>query len=285
MPDLYPGVPLVVTGRYAGTPDDPTITLTGRTRAGEPWTVTVPGAIVHDQAATAIWARAHVRDLEDQWVSRAGWGEGPEALKHRIIDTSLRFGVLSRFTAWVAIDERIVAETGEKHRVLQPVELPAGWQPGPMPAGGAPRAMMAAAPAMDLMAYPAPAAPPPVARAKSLSSRSPRRRAEGGTIPEPVEGSSRRAAAQSAELRDFARRELKRLHEAADRPDYERREYLADLRTRLLAVLADLPASDVRELHDLADDLADDRLDQLTAAQLDALWDRVAALLATATKK
>lgn len=280
-PDLYPGVPLVVTGRYAGTLDHPTITLAGRTRSGEPWTVATPGTIVHDEAATAIWARAHVRDLEDQWVSRAGWGDGPEALKHRIIDTSLRFGVLSRFTAWVAIDERVVAETNEKHRILQPVELPAGWEAGPMPMpAAAPRAMMAAAPAMDLMAYPAFAAPPPAARAKSLSSRQVRREATRGGA---AAGTASRQGL--SELSDFAQRELTRLHEAADRPDYERREYLADLCTRLLAVLADLPSSDVRELHDLTDDLADDRLGRLTAPQLDILWARVAALLATAAKE
>ena len=50
--------------------------------------------------------------------------------------TSERFGVLCRFTAWVAVDDRVVTEGGEPHRVIQPVEMPAGWEM-PMPARGA----------------------------------------------------------------------------------------------------------------------------------------------------
>ncbi|MCW5951684.1 MAG: VWA domain-containing protein, partial [Propionibacteriaceae bacterium] len=94
VPDLYPGVPLVVAGCYAGALTEPGVTLTGRTRAGEPWTASVPGTVVRDSAATAVWARAHVRDLEDQWASLAGWDDRGGALKNRIIDVSLRFGVL-----------------------------------------------------------------------------------------------------------------------------------------------------------------------------------------------
>ncbi len=45
-----------------------------------------------------------------------------------IIATSLRFGVLCRFTAYVAIDRAaVVNEGGEVHQVTQPVEMPAGW--------------------------------------------------------------------------------------------------------------------------------------------------------------
>src|SRR4029434_1484279 len=75
-------------------------------------------------ALAATWARAHLRDLEDRYATdRARDRE----LERRIVDTSLRFGVLCRFTAFVAADVQVVNEGGVVHRVLQPVEAPAGW--------------------------------------------------------------------------------------------------------------------------------------------------------------
>lgn len=270
VPDLYPDVPLVVSGRYTGALDEPVITLTGRTRAGEHWRTTVPGTVVHESAATVVWAREHVRDLEDQWAGLAPWDDRGGALKNRIIDASLRFGVLSRFTAWVAVDEQVVAGTGEKHRVVQPVELPAGWEM----ARGMP--LMAGAPMpAPAMAMPAPASGAGYAAVRQrgtdrVSSRIARREARQVETHE-VE-----------QLREFARRELAGLREAADRPDYERREYLADLGTRLLAILAGFATANARPLRDLADALNEDRLAALDLGGLDELWHRVVHALTAA---
>jgi Flp pilus assembly protein TadB len=49
-------------------------------------------------------------------------------LENRIVETSLRFSVLSRFTAFVAVDRSEVVNTdGKVQRITQPVEAPAGW--------------------------------------------------------------------------------------------------------------------------------------------------------------
>lgn len=125
LPDLYPGTPLVVTGRYRGSAGTTlgSITLRGGTDAGEDWSVTVGGHPLEAPEVTAQWARAHVRDLEDRYAA-AGEASTKE-LEQRIVDTSLRFGVLCRFTAFVAPDSRdgrVVAEGALLHRVLQPVE-------------------------------------------------------------------------------------------------------------------------------------------------------------------
>ncbi len=59
-----------------------------------------------------------------------------ESLEQRIGATSLRFGVLCRFIAFVAVDTRIVNEDGELDKVIQPVEFPAGRAPqAPLAAG------------------------------------------------------------------------------------------------------------------------------------------------------
>jgi Ca-activated chloride channel family protein len=83
-------------------------------------------------ALAALWARANIRDLEDQYVT------GQTSLEKHIIDTSLRFGVLSRFTAFVAVDQRVVNEGGTTRRMTQPVDLPSGWE---VPSAAPARAM------------------------------------------------------------------------------------------------------------------------------------------------
>ena len=77
-------------------------------------------------AIAAAWARGRVRQLEDRYA--AGLGDR-SALEQTIIATSLRFGVLCRFTAYVAVDRAaVVNEGGEVHQITQPVEMPAGWR-------------------------------------------------------------------------------------------------------------------------------------------------------------
>ncbi len=77
-------------------------------------------------AITPLWARGHLRDLEDRYAV-----SGDAALEQTIVAASLRHGVLCRFTAYVAVDERVVTDGGTPHRVTQPVEQPSGWQPPP----------------------------------------------------------------------------------------------------------------------------------------------------------
>jgi Ca-activated chloride channel family protein len=123
LPALFAGSPLVVSGRFEGGPDG-AVTVRGRDAAGRAWSATVPAARGDAPALRATWARAHLRDLEDRYAT----DPAPDReLERRIVETSLRFGVLCRFTAFVAADVLVVNEGGVVHRVLQPVEAPAGW--------------------------------------------------------------------------------------------------------------------------------------------------------------
>ena len=123
LPALFAGSPLVVSGRFKGSPGG-AVTVRGRDAAGQPWSATVPASGGDASTLTATWARAHLRDLEDRYAT----DRAPDReLERRIVETSLRYGVLCRFTAFVAADVRVVNEGGVVHRVLQPVEAPAGW--------------------------------------------------------------------------------------------------------------------------------------------------------------
>ena len=123
LPDLFPGAPLVITGRLRdGTSGS--LAVVGRRADGSEWRQVVSARPADDADLAAIWARMRIRDLEDRYATDSGRLSELEA---EITATSLRFNVLSRFTAFVAIDQHVVNEGGKVHRVVQPVELPQGW--------------------------------------------------------------------------------------------------------------------------------------------------------------
>lgn len=127
-PDCFPGAPVVLSGRYrGGTPAR--FTVTGTAADGTTWTTTVDGTPVANRAIRTAWARAHVRDLEDRYLTNPD-----DALAQQIVGASLAHGVLSRFTAFVAVDESDRTGSSAPHPIVQPVELPSGW---PALAGGA----------------------------------------------------------------------------------------------------------------------------------------------------
>jgi len=112
----FPGVPLVIRGRYLG--DAGALRITGR-RAREPFGVTVTGDRRGADGLRACWAREQLLALEDQLVTDR---HDRNALHERIVETSLRFGVLCRFTAFVAIDDARPNVTIAERHVQQPVE-------------------------------------------------------------------------------------------------------------------------------------------------------------------
>ncbi|WP_344243914.1 VIT domain-containing protein, partial [Actinocorallia libanotica] len=185
-PSLFPGVPVVLSGRYRGVPAPLTLTATRtdapRTSGPSPsaetgeWRRTLSGQAVAHPAATTIWARAHLRDLEDSYAVHPS-----DELEQRLVAASLKHGVLCRFTAFVAIDSRVVTSGDTPHQVTQPVEIPRGWQresavlsvppaapmmaaaPLPSAPGGAPPTVSRSAMPRRAMPRPAgsPGAPPP----------------------------------------------------------------------------------------------------------------------------
>ena len=235
LPGIYPGVPLVVTGRYAGTPTG-TITVTGRTRDDQEFTATATVRQREEPAITAQWARARIRDLEDRYAA------GERELESRIVGTSLRFGVLSRFTAYVAVDSRVVNEDGESRRVTQPVELPSGWEM-PRDVAEAPPFLLASSAAP--LPPPAPGQPvrPTFAPVQASLPRGSARTAKTfASVPSMLAAGGQAVPATSMglsveDLRQIAALEARRLRDGAGRPAYERRDMLDDLASRLQVLL------------------------------------------------
>lgn len=122
-PDLFAGAPLVIMGRYQGNAPQG-ITLQAKDAAGKPWTTQITAATSDQGVLGAVWARGHLRDLEDRYVVNPS-----EALCERMVAVSLKHGVLCRFTAFLAVDRGAIVNAGGKQRqILQPVDMPEGWE-------------------------------------------------------------------------------------------------------------------------------------------------------------
>ena len=255
---VFPGVPLVVFGRYTGTGGG-SLTVSGRDHADEAFSREIP--LVHraEPAITAQWARARLRELEDRYAA------GEHGLEQQIVTTSLRFGVLCRFTAFVAVDIRVVNEGGESRRVTQPVESPSGW------------AMFDAAESvampMTLMAGVAPPMPPPAvahmtgADMSTSSVRGIRRQPFAGfqagrealgrsrKMPAPASSGPASSGLTVTDLKALVTVEAGRLREAEGRSAVERRDLLADLASRLDVLLTGLADPELEPLRRLVEQL------------------------------
>ncbi|ORB52083.1 VIT domain-containing protein [Mycobacterium persicum] len=161
VPDAFAGVPCVISGRYRGPVTEVTLRVDADAPDG-PFRLALPARMAAEAVAVqTIWARSVVRDLEDDYAS----GRNSEELAERLVAHSIRFGVLSRFTAFVAIDPEHT-EAGPLTEVVQPVELPSGWVASavgflPAPAAAAARGLTAIKDAVPL-------AGAPVARNRAL---------------------------------------------------------------------------------------------------------------------
>ncbi|GAA3118197.1 VIT domain-containing protein [Streptosporangium carneum] len=277
---IYPGVPLTVQGRYRGAPGG-ALTVHGVDPTGRPWERRVTGTRVDNPAVRAIWARARLRTLEDRYAA------GDRSLEEEIVEVSLRYGVLCRFTAFVAVDSEVVAEGGPGHRVIQPVELPSGWETPVVTAAPMMLTGMAQAAPMSLPA-PAPpmsapgAAPKFAARAGGGVPESFAGGPAGGPVgggapgggfapraampPRPAPAGAPGAQPQEA-LRTQLGEELRRLRAAESLPAADRLRYLEDLGSRLAALAVYLGGH--AELTALAAALQ-------TGGELDVLWRRAA---------
>ncbi len=123
LPDLFAGRFVNLFFRSKAAED---ITIRGKAANGRPFVVTATATMVDMPAVTHLWARAHVRDLEDRY--RTANGKERDAVKKEIIAVSLARTVLTRMTAFIAIDDvAAVADPSLRQKIVQPVHVPAQW--------------------------------------------------------------------------------------------------------------------------------------------------------------
>jgi Ca-activated chloride channel family protein len=134
IPDVFSAAPIILKGRYA-QPSEGDILVQGR-QGGQTWQQTVHVVLPAQSqgapdasALSAVWARERLEDLEvRQWLSsRLGNGtEDSAQLQTDIEETALRYKLMSRYTSFVAVEEKITNPGGAQETADTPIELAEG---------------------------------------------------------------------------------------------------------------------------------------------------------------
>ena len=243
--DLFTGVPLVVYGRYRGEP--PILRVSGTDASGRPWSAEpTVDQTVDNEAIDAMWARSRLLDLEDAYAATQRETE-LKALEKTMVSTSLASDVLSRFTAFVAVDVDIVDGRDKPRTIVQPVEYPQGWH---MPEPPTKQPMRLAAAPMALTSPPSGFAPT-VSRPGSAGRM-------GRALGRPaVQRPRRNTTMPRAVVCEALHSELALLKDLEEATDQNLRTSLSDMGTRLRPLLSALAAEDERDLGTLMGRLRD----------------------------
>ncbi len=127
VPDLFGGTTLAVHARYESA-RNASVEVRGRI-AGRPWTKRIPLDLPSrrsgNEAVGALWAWSRIADLERE----AHTGMTPE-IEDEITDLGLAHRLVTRFTSFVAVEEKTVVSDGRPQKVQVPVEMPQGvsWE-------------------------------------------------------------------------------------------------------------------------------------------------------------
>ncbi len=143
VPDLFAQRPLMVLGKYRGSPTGE-IVVTGKTARGDfQKRIQVAKGIAspENSALRLLWARQRLRHLVD--LSRLDRGD-PRV--QEVTDLGLKYGLMTPYTSFVAVDQ-VKRADGQVVTVKQPLPLPEGVSDLAVEGGpGRPRALKAAPP-------------------------------------------------------------------------------------------------------------------------------------------
>ncbi|MBS1996378.1 MAG: VWA domain-containing protein, partial [Cyanobacteria bacterium SZAS LIN-2] len=102
------------------------VRLSGKFVDGRDFSTEIAARATDVQALPQLWAKSLVVDLEDKF--RLSTGKEQTELKKRIVSVAVAHSILTKFTAFVAVDNaEVVNKDGTMRRVVQAVENPAQW--------------------------------------------------------------------------------------------------------------------------------------------------------------
>jgi len=126
IPDLFSAKPLVIKGRFTAAGRG-SIRLKGK-MAGVDFVrdipVEFPETMASHDVLAPLWARARIDDLMGQDFNGAQSGTIRPDLKKTITQLGIEYRLMTQFTSFVAVEERVVTERGQPRRVDVPVEVP-----------------------------------------------------------------------------------------------------------------------------------------------------------------
>ena len=121
--DVLAERPVVVTGKYRGTPKGE-VKLTGVTgRDDYTAKYATANASIGDknEGIKYLWARNKVRLLDDYIKLEAN-----DAQIEKVTEIGLKYNLLTKYTSFVAVDNQEIVSNGNPQKVNQPIPLPQG---------------------------------------------------------------------------------------------------------------------------------------------------------------
>lgn len=128
IPDLFGAKPLVIKGRYTAGGRG-TIRLKGKMAGGEfvrDIPVEFPETMALHDVLAPLWARARIDDLMGQDFDGAQSGTMRPDLQKTITQLGIEYRLMTQFTSFVAVEERVVTDRGKPRRIDVPIEVPEG---------------------------------------------------------------------------------------------------------------------------------------------------------------
>jgi Ca-activated chloride channel homolog len=122
-PDLLAQRPVILFGKWRG-PVKGTIELRGRTGRGDyTTTLDVSGVQPDDdnRALRYLWARSRIAELSDY-----GFGTPSDDRIKEITSLGLKYNLLTQYTSFIAVREKVTNPGGSADNVEQPLPLPVG---------------------------------------------------------------------------------------------------------------------------------------------------------------
>jgi Ca-activated chloride channel family protein len=126
VPDLFAHRPLVVFGKYRGKAAG-SIRVTGiggEGRFEKVFEVSEAKPAAENQALRYLWARSRVARLTDDRASTRG--DDGEATRQAVTALGLKYELLTQYTSFVAVHEKVRNTQGAAEKVDQPLPMPEG---------------------------------------------------------------------------------------------------------------------------------------------------------------
>ena len=123
LPDLFVGRPIVISGRFQGR-GKTSITIHGRSgseRRELSIPVDIDSEIAHHKGIRSIWARWKLAELSNQETYSPS-----EETKAEMTEISIDYGLICKYTAFLAVDSFEKTADGESMKVNVPVYVPEG---------------------------------------------------------------------------------------------------------------------------------------------------------------
>ncbi len=127
IPDVFSEKPVVIYGRYR-TPGHTRLVLSG-TLGRSPWSQTIDidlPARADAPAIATLWARRKVDDLTRRNYLGDAYDVPRSSQKDDITNLALEFGIMTEYTSFVAVEQRVVNVGGKQRTVQVTVEMADG---------------------------------------------------------------------------------------------------------------------------------------------------------------